>query len=265
MRACTLALTLLLWVVSAQADITSSLVAWYRLNEGTGSTANDSSDNAIHGTLASSTEQPTWVTTTCVPMSGPGMSGCLSFDGGDVVTLPTHASLNITGSITLAAWVQTSSHTTTVIGGYQNSGAFPGYGLRISPTAGRIGYYNGTSWAEANTAVTDGTWTHIAVSTAGSTASFYRNCTADGTPSSGVPNSYAGPRSLGAAEGGTGPYFVGSLKDVRIYNRALSSGDIVELCAFGRVRARTTSLQGLQRVTRWLGLQRFPQAWWQIR
>jgi len=72
-----------------------ALVAHWDFNEGSGSTLGDSSGNNNHGTL---TNNPTWTT---------GRFGtALHFDGvDDHVIVPTSASLGLSSSYTIIAWV----------------------------------------------------------------------------------------------------------------------------------------------------------------
>src|ERR1051325_3052571 len=89
---------------TAQADITTNLAAWYKLDEQSGTNAADSSGNALNGTINGT---PTF-TANCK------VNGCITFGGSnDYVSLPNNATLNITSSIPLAAWVNTSGSTLT--------------------------------------------------------------------------------------------------------------------------------------------------------
>lgn len=72
------------------------------------------------------------------------------------------------------------------------------------------------------------TWTHVAAVYNGSTVTLYRNGVAVGTPVTVVAGNITGstsPVRIGAIND-TRYYFTGSLDDVRVYNRALSSPDI---------------------------------------
>ena len=76
---------------------TSGLVGYWRFEEGTGTTASDSSVYGNTGTLYNS---PTWLTNSCM------FGDCLNFSGGtDLVNVSNSPSLNITNAITVAAWV----------------------------------------------------------------------------------------------------------------------------------------------------------------
>src|SRR3990167_10785875 len=75
---------------------TNGLIGYWAFEEQSGTTAGDSSGNGNTGTL---TNGPTWTT-------GKVGSGALSFDGvNDGVNLGTPNSLNITGAVTVSAWI----------------------------------------------------------------------------------------------------------------------------------------------------------------
>lgn len=75
---------------------TSGLVAAYNFDEGSGTTLMDRSGNGNNGTLVSS---PAWT-------AGKN-GGALAFDGvDDYVSVPETSSLDISGSMTLAAWIK---------------------------------------------------------------------------------------------------------------------------------------------------------------
>jgi hypothetical protein len=74
-----------------------NLVGWWKLDEGSGVTAYDSSGHGNNGILCGS---PQWV--------AGRIDSALHFDGvDDGVDCPNSASLDVTGPITLAAWVKT--------------------------------------------------------------------------------------------------------------------------------------------------------------
>ncbi|GAH67066.1 unnamed protein product, partial [marine sediment metagenome] len=86
------------WLV--QAPGTGNLVGWWKLDDATGATAQDSSIYGNHGTLIDMNPASDWVT-------GP-IGGALHFDGiDDYVDCANDVSLQITGTeISLAAWVK---------------------------------------------------------------------------------------------------------------------------------------------------------------
>src|SRR6187549_1581105 len=85
----------IIWATSARAQ-SAGLVAAYGFDAGTGTTAADASGNNNAGTLTAAT----W--------SASGRFGsALMFNGSSArVTVPSAASLNLTGAMTLEAWVR---------------------------------------------------------------------------------------------------------------------------------------------------------------
>jgi hypothetical protein len=75
---------------------TGRLVAWWKLDDGSGNTAVDSSGNGLAGSVAGN---PSWTA---------GMvGGALKFDGdGDYVDIGKDPKFNITNQITIAAWIK---------------------------------------------------------------------------------------------------------------------------------------------------------------
>ena len=85
---------------------TSGMVAWYRMNTGSGTTAVNSCTNTagIDGTLVNS---PAWVSS---PVQY--AANALAFDGtNDYVTIPDNNTLDIASAITLEAWVYATKNT----------------------------------------------------------------------------------------------------------------------------------------------------------
>src|ERR1700729_3106318 len=85
--------------VSGAAAASSGLVAAYGFDEGSGTTVTDASGNGNNGTISGAT----WSTA--------GKYGdALSFNGtSSLVTIPNSASLQLSGGMTLEAWVKPST------------------------------------------------------------------------------------------------------------------------------------------------------------
>ena len=79
------------------------LVAWWKFDETQGSQAGDSSGNELAGTL---TGNPQWLPT------GGKIGGALAFDGdGDFIDCGRDEELNITGAVSIAAWIKLAKST----------------------------------------------------------------------------------------------------------------------------------------------------------
>jgi hypothetical protein len=199
----------------------SGLVAYWKFDDGNGTTACDSSGNGNSGTLING---PLWTTGT--------VGKALYFDGvDDNVTVPASNSLNLTNSFTLSAWVNPASTFNDFRSIVAKNGSYFLYAS--SP----IGYCDNSfgpfGYAQVTPLVTVcqpsplalNTWTHLALTYNGSTLTIYRNGLAVATASaSGALIATNGTLQIGASQ--FGEYFKGFIDEVRVYNRALNSTDI---------------------------------------
>ena len=193
----------------------SGLVAAYGFEDGTGSTTTDSSGRGNDGVLAGAT----WVSD--------GYHGLgLEFDGSDdVVTVADSTSLDLTAQLTLEAWVRPTSTkgARTVIA--KEDG--PVYALRASGAGRRAGgsVVTGATVDVSGTRLQPGTWQHVALTYDGALLGLYVDGQSVGsTAAAGSVTNGDGPLRIG---GIAGQHFAGTLDDVRVYNRALSSAEIV--------------------------------------
>jgi len=82
-------------LLAAAGSSQAQYAAWWRLDEGTGAVANDRTTNGNHGAITGGT----WTTGK--------FNGALGFNGtSDLVNAGNGASVQITGSITLEAWIR---------------------------------------------------------------------------------------------------------------------------------------------------------------
>jgi hypothetical protein len=200
-----------------------NLVLHWKLDDLSGTSAADSSGHANTGTLANG---PTWTT---------GQSaGALNFDGvDDKVSATDKTNLRITGNISIAFWMKKSSEATDwqrVVG--KGNSTVRSYGVWEENGAGKrilFQQYNSSGGSVLDlfsaTNLNVGTWYHVACIVNGSSAQIYINGVLDSSGTrSGTPGISADPFSI--ADGGFYGKFPGLLDDVRLYNRALSSGEI---------------------------------------
>ena len=201
------------------------LVGSWGMDEGTGTTAYDSSDNSNDGTLANG---PTW-TADSSPLAGGG--GSLKFDGvDDYVDISYNNNLNVE-AITIEAWIYpdgTQSKYACIAEKKWNSAWFFNiiwderlrFFYKIGGTATHV-YSTGT--------VTLNKWNHVVVTYDGvSNGKFYINNTGESWNPS--PGGSLGTNTAHLLIGGNatgGDYnFNGSIDSVRIYNRALSAEEV---------------------------------------
>jgi len=200
-------------------SVSSDLVAYWNFDEGTGTTAADSSGNGNTGTL---TNGPQWAT---------GITGkALYFDGiGDNIIVADSNSLDLTGPYTLSAWVNPAATFTDFRSilvknySYYLYASVAGYCGDGSP----LGGFNGT---RANTVCQPpllpvNTWTHLSLTYDGSTLTLYRNGVAvASSAASEALSPTTGTLQIGASQ--YGENFQGLIDEVRIYRRALTATEI---------------------------------------
>ena len=90
------ALVVALVLTSGANAADPTLVGWWKLDEGAGTTVADSSGRGHHGTFAEGT--PVWV-------QGKYGTG-LRFDGANKVEIPDHADFHLEDAVTMACWVK---------------------------------------------------------------------------------------------------------------------------------------------------------------
>jgi large repetitive protein len=151
-------------------------------------------------------------------------------------TVPNDVSLNITNAITLAAWVKPEKVGTQYIikkaiidgtNGYELSLSNPGkafvrFNQVASANTNRVD--SGTSYPADAT-----TWVHLAATYDGSTIQIYFNGTQDGSkPATFTIATNDLVLGIGAESNGA-TKFQGAMDEVRVYNRALTPGEIRRL------------------------------------
>jgi hypothetical protein len=203
----------------------TGLVSAYNFNEGSGTTLIDRTGNGRTGTLAG----PTWTT------SGK-FGGALSFDGiNDWVTVADANALDLTTGMTLEAWVFPTANGGGIwrnvlikerAGGevynlYSNTSTNVPvvYVVRAAQTGTPLDAV-GTSMLPVNA------WTHLAVTYDGTTLRLYVNGIQVGTRAvSGALLTSTGALRIGG-NSIWGEFFQGRIDEVRIYNRALTTGEV---------------------------------------
>jgi glucose/arabinose dehydrogenase len=194
-------------------------VAAYGFDEGSGSTVSDASGGGNTGSLSGTT----WAATG-------KFSKALSFNGSSSrVTVVDKASLRLSSSMTLEAWVNPSA----VSSGWRDvifKGNDDYYLEATSTNASRPagGAITGGSGGQAygTSALQTGVWTHVAVTYDGTALRFFVN----GGQVSSVAKSGAIQTSTDSLTIGSDPiygqYFQGSIDEVRVYNTALTAAQI---------------------------------------
>ena len=195
------------------------LVAWWKLDEVAGDVAEDSSRYGRDGTLSGALNFE--------DDSSPGRIGtALRFDGGvEFVEVSGYTGLCEAQARTVAAWVKTWDLDGEIVS-WGCGGSGGKWGLRLTPSG--FGVTVRGRYVAGGGTVRDGRWHHVAVVVEevqpGGAGRVLLYC--DGVPEeissgSGGP---VGPEDAQNVRIGLG--FTGTLDDVRIYDRALSSVEV---------------------------------------
>ncbi|MFA6315415.1 MAG: LamG domain-containing protein [Candidatus Paceibacterota bacterium] len=170
----------------------------------------------------------------------------LSFDGSDdYVDLGTASTYDLSsGSFTLSAWVKTTDTDGPILSRINTPTNYVGWEWNISKGAsysdpGKPSFYTDDTWISANSTVNDNKWHHIVVvhEVTGSLTTFYKDGVADGSATINNPYTTSHLLAIGLRQGDASfpQMYQGSIDDVRIYNRALSVPEILNLYNSGKV------------------------------
>jgi hypothetical protein len=216
-----------------------NLVGWWKLNDGSGTSAADATGNGNTGTLANTT----WGT-------GPNSNGDAVFDGtGDLITIANESNFDFerTDAFSITFWMKGNSSATgsdAVFDKSAPSGNFQGFIVQHNADNALVNVAlldasgNALQAPTANGSITLNTWYFIAVtydgSSLGAGLKTYINAgtavTGTGTLSNTILNN-ASPY-IGFGNGLAGDFF-GELDDVRVYDKELTSGEISSLNSGG--------------------------------
>jgi hypothetical protein len=211
----------------------AGLVAHWAFDDGSGTTAQDSSGNNYHGTVVGGAQ---WV--------AGQVAGALQFDGTDdyVAIQDLNYQGNNYAEVSVCAWIRTDSGADQYIASFDRneywrleingSGAGPGQvGWDVMTNTGQVDY-------GSDTRVDDGQWHHVVGVFDNGTLTIYIDAKAEpsatGGPTFGTGNTRFG--FLGAnseatvfdgSRGGGNP--VQQIDDVHLYSRALSQAEIASL------------------------------------
>ena len=213
-------------LITFEMSMASSLVGYWKFNEGEGTIAYDASGNGNDGTLLNGV---TWVD---------GIEGkAVSFDGiDDYIYIPDAPSLNVSGEeLTFAAWIYSPGFQNYgyIIGKAQIGGPWSDMAWWLLPkTDGAIRYAinSGGSTVERwdiPVGLTINEWQHVAVVYDGSYMRFYHNGIVDDSfPKTGNLHVNNGPIVIGLDAWNINNHYRGYIDEVRIYDRALTAEEI---------------------------------------
>jgi hypothetical protein len=204
----------------------AGIVGHWLMNEGGGLTAYDWSGQGNHGTLTGMDPPTDWVM---------GQFGyALDFDGtNDYVNLGTKVDANYSaGQITMSAWIKTAVTGKWILHDFVTPTFDIGIWVESSGGNGKLALaVSDQTRSTGTTRIDDNVFHHVAATFDKITIRLYVDGRLDQTTSfsnagwltSGDSMGIGGPSS-----GGVG-YFNGIIDDVRIYNRVLTPGEVMEM------------------------------------
>lgn len=236
-------------------------VAYWKLDECQGTTANDASGNSNTGTITPGatgtyTSVGTCTTSSASSMWYNGVTGrrnySLAFDGtNDYVLSSANSAINITGDITLSAWIKRgdTNQNSPIIAKSNGSSRWDyemvlcGANLCAGGAADndKLSFYADAPASAAvvsTKAITDTTtWHHILFTRSGSTYAFYVDGMAAGSGSmSGSFNNNSDGIYLGSdSPSSASNSYNGLIDEARIYNYSLTTAQILALYNQGAV------------------------------
>jgi hypothetical protein len=209
------------------AKVDPNMIGWWKLDDEQAGVAVDSSGWDHHGTLMNG-----------VQWAEGHFGDALRFDGiDDYVDCGTDASFNFSGSVTIAAWVKTGVSTSDAkIASNQNNSS-GGYKFGVYGNKAEFEIRNASNASTLNrsvaggTTLTPGVWYHVVgVYTLGQSIKTYVNGKLDReAATTEVLGASNGTFKIGRESFSASYYFLGWIDDVRIYNKALSDTEIVQV------------------------------------
>jgi hypothetical protein len=215
-------------VFAVKVNLGYTPVGHWRLDEGSGNTAYDETDNNNDGTITGAT----W--TTGISKNALYFHGGGQFFDGDVVTVPHASSLDINGEFTVEAWIKAtgSDHFLAIVDKYRyESGTEYGFTLYLDDGRIRLTLYSASHGQKTIIGISDlrdDVWHHVAGTWDGSYIQVYVNCQMEGeSPWTCPPASTTNNLGIGKRLGGHGGYmpFLGVIDEVRIYSSGAKCGD----------------------------------------
>jgi DUF1680 family protein len=214
---------------STPAGTTPEIVAWYRFDESSGTSAADSSGN---------------------PSGGPAsLVGGASFGAGRKANAlqlngtSSHARLpsGLLGNVqsfTVAVWVNLVANTqwSRIFDFGSGTGSYMFLTPRSSAGGARFAITTGGAGAEqqlnATSPIATGAWTHVAVTGAGGTGRLYVNGAQVATGAMTLTPSSLGATAstyIGRSQYANDPFLSGKVDELRIWSRALSAAEVLSL------------------------------------
>jgi len=224
-------------VLNLQADYQSTVLsdsplAYYPLNatvDPTGTTATDVSGNGNNGTYNGTDPQYN-----AVPGPSAYIPGALQFDGvTSFVDLGSPAAFNISGTISLEAWVQPANPSQNLgdilAKGYDSNNNDDEIALRLNGNQYQGSTYNNSANSKGAGGGTPSTnWAYVVATYDGTNWNMYVNGVVVGTSADTVGAfPFADPWAIGSGTAsGSGRLFYGNITQVALYTHALTASQV---------------------------------------
>jgi len=186
---------------------------------GSGTTWSDLSGNGLDATL---TNGPTYSNVN---------NGTIVLDGvNDYIQLPTSSSLTMTGDFTFSCWILLRTNATS-----PHIWSTPD-AQTLQLNLSDIIYYNSTNGNQVFGSYTTNNWYNIVLSRTGSTMTAFLNGQRKFSNTYSVTHNFSGIGIGYRSISPTGYYWPGNLPNVNVYNRGLSSSEVMQNFNAMRVR-----------------------------
>ncbi|WP_069772476.1 family 43 glycosylhydrolase [Streptomyces sp. LUP30] len=213
------------------ADVTDGLALWYKFDGASGTTVPDASGHGLDGTVNGAAD---WSS------SGQG----LSFNGSDTyVKVPNDVMKGMTSiSVAMDVKMDAAQATPYFLYGFGNTSAGNGNGylfttgnsLRTSIATGNWSTEQNTKPADSHN-LTRAVWKHLTYTQSGTTGVLYedgvevaRNTSVTITPGA-IGSGTTTANAIGKSVYSGDRLFKGSMRDFRVYDRALNAGEVEQL------------------------------------
>jgi len=230
----------------AAGTMSSGLVLWYKLDDGAGATASDSSGNGRKGTLTSlGSGTASFSTAHAVGTGSLKLAGSSSTNGGYVAIPASLKAMGAGTEVTIAAWVNVTTdrvwqrvfdfNNSTKTGyiyltTYQNFSSPSSVKFAISLTGN-----SAEQTVQGTGLLSTGAWHHVAI-TLGTGMPYTATLYVDGAVAGMNTSMTFRPSALGDTANNwigrspfTDPMFDGLVDDFRVYDRELSAGEVATL------------------------------------
>lgn len=209
----------------ASEETGTAPVAYWKFDEGVGTTAYDSS-SSNHGTLASGSSSPTWQTEDmCIS------NKCLKFDGNDYASV---AATNLT-NWTVSLWAKSTS-LPAVAGFFITKNNYAMDGSILSDGTIRLQTQGGANFIDSTNKITDKNWHHYTFKYDGTTIFIYIDGSLNNSANKSAVTG-SGAINIGRRQTDSNYYFTGFLDDIKIYPYARTATQIKQDYLAGKSKA----------------------------